>query len=174
MTNYNEQETIPVPRTRVFVMDDGTFVVQWEENRVQALLSGRYYPYDPERYGNAISDFELNQLRNSSVVDHYDEELVYISPLPNIAAQVPPRTFYLNTTLSKDKMQEVTAALDKAGLSERFSVRVQELFVIIRGQAGLAFPTLDDAERAREMLDEQFPELLSDMVVAFVEVNAAP
>ena len=64
MMNYNDNEAIPVPRTRIFVLDDGTFVVQWEEKRVQALVNGRYYPYDGQRFGNAISDWELNQFKS--------------------------------------------------------------------------------------------------------------
>ena len=174
MTNYNDQETIPVPRSRIFVLSDGTFVVQWEENRVQALVNGRYYPYDPDLYGNAISDWELNQLKNSGVVDSYDDELVYLSPLPTIAAQIPTRSFYLNTTLHKSKMDEVEKALRHESLAEKFSVRVQGIFTIVRGNNGRAFTTFDEAERAREVLLEHAPELLGDTVVAFVEVNPMP
>ena len=174
MTNYNDQETIPVPRNRIFVLSDGTFVVQWEENRVQALVNGRYHPYNPDLYGNAISDWELNQLKNSGVVDSYDDELVYLSPLPTIAAQIPTRSFYLNTTLHKSKTDEVEKALLHEDLAEKFSVRVQGIFTIVRGHNGHAFATFDEAERAREVLLEHAPELLGDTVVAFVEVNPMP
>jgi hypothetical protein len=174
MTNYDHNETIPVPRARIFVLDDGTFVVQWEAHRVQALVNGRYYPYDTERYGNAISDWELNQLKNSGVVDHFDEELVYLSPLPTIAAQVPTRSFYLNTTLHKSRVHEVEALLEKEDIKGKFAVRIQGIFTIIRGRSGIAFATFEDAERAREILLEHAPELLADTVVAFVEINPMP
>jgi len=171
MTNYDEQERIPVPRTRIFVLVDGTFVVQWEENRVQALMTGRYSNFENEMFGTAITDYELTQLKNSGIVDHYDEELVYLSPLASIAAQLPTRSYYLNTTLHKSRMKEVQEFLDEAGLSERYSVRVQEIFVIIRGPAGMPFVSFDEAEIVREQLVAAFPESLQDMVVAFVEVN---
>ena len=174
MTNYNDQETIPVPRTRIFILDDGTFVVQWEENRVQGLTNGRYYAYQPKRYGSAITDWELNQLSNSGVVDHYDEELVYLSPLPTIAAQIPTRSFYLNTTLHKSKMTDVEGFLKENELDDTYSVRVQGIFTIVRGRSGKPFKTFEEAERARESLLEQGPTLLADMVVAFVEVNPMP
>jgi hypothetical protein len=32
---YDENDAISIPRHRVFVLNDGTFVVQWEENLVQ-------------------------------------------------------------------------------------------------------------------------------------------
>jgi hypothetical protein len=174
MMNYSDNESIPVPRTRIFVLDDGTFVVQWEEKRVQALVNGRYYPYDANRYGNAISDWELDQLKSSGVVDGYDDELVYLSPLPTIAAQIPTRTFYLNTTLHKSKVSEVEALLEKDELKTKYSVRVHGIFTVIRGRDGIPFKTFEEADRAREVLLEHAPELLADTVVAFVEMNHTP
>lgn len=174
MTHYHDHEKIPVPRTRVFVLSDGMFVVQWEENRVQDLLSGRYYPYSEAQFGNAISDYELSQLQNSGIVEDFDEELVYLSPSVNTSPHAPMRTYYLNTTLPKSHMEQVHQALDRKQLLDRFSVRVQEIFVIIRGPSGVAFTSYDEAERAREVLFDQLPELLGDTVVAFVEINSVP
>jgi hypothetical protein len=169
--DYSQQETIPVPRSRVFVLDDGTFVVQWEENRVQGLLNGRYFIYEPEQFGTAISDYELTQLRNSGIVDDFDDELVYLSSGSSLMTQSPTRTYYLNTTLPKSKRDYVENALRAAALLDRYSVRVQQTFVIIRGPAGIPFQSFDDAERARENLSSLLPELLQHLVVAFVEVN---
>ena len=174
MSQYYDQEKIPVPRNRIFVLSDGMFVVQWEENRVQDLLSGRYYPYSEGHFGNAISDYELKQLQNSGIVEDYDDELVYLSHSVNTSPHAPLRTYYLNTTLPKKQMGQVRQALDEIDLLDRFSVRVQEIFVILRGPSGVAFNTFDDADRARETLIEQIPELLGDTVVAFVEINAVP
>lgn len=172
--SYYDQEKIPVPRNRIFVLSDGMFVVQWEENRVQDLLSGRYYPYSDTHFGNAITDYELGQLHNSGIVEDFDEELVYLSHTVNTSPHAPLRTYYLNTTLPKKQMAQVRQALDSMNMLGRFSVRVQEIFVIIRGPSGVAFNNFDDAERAREILVEQIPELLADTVVAFVEINAVP
>lgn len=169
MTNYEDFELIPVPRRRIFVMKDGTFVVQWEERRVQALLDGRYLAYEPHQFGNAITDYELNQLRNSGVVEGYDDELVYL--FPRLTNERPAqRAYYVNTTLTKSHMQDVARALQDAALNRRFSVRVQGLFVIVRGAAGMAFATFDAAEQARLALVEAAPALLGDSVVAFVEM----
>jgi len=170
MNQYHEDETIPVPRSRVFVLADGTFVVQWEKNRVQSLLSGRYYQYSDERFGAAISNYELNQLKNSNVVYHYDDELVYLSSASSVIQQAPTRSFYLNTALNKTYRYDVETALKNTDLLQRFSVRVQESFVIIRGPAGMPFATFDDAERAREILLSQMPDLFPQMAVAFVEI----
>jgi len=161
-------DVIPVPRSRVFVLKDGAFVVQWEPNRVQHLVDGRYIPYKDEHFGSAISDYELNQLRNTRLIADYDEELVFISPLSNTQAY-SGRTFYLNTTLPKARYQEVLASVREAGFGGEYSVRIQEIFVIIRGTAGIAFQTFDEAEKAREQLVSHLPDLLGNMVVAFME-----
>lgn len=169
MTDVGEKESLPVPRTRVFVMDDGSFVVQWEENRVQALLSGRYIPYSEDRFGNAITDYELNQLKNTGVVVDYDDELVHLSPMTNTI--IPSRSYYLNTTLPKSRVQEVRDALEQFELQDLYSVRLQEIFVIVRARAGMAFSSFDEAEHAREALAGIAPDLFGGTVVAFVEVS---
>lgn len=165
---HPDQDVIPVPRSRVFVMVDGSFVVQWEQNRVQRLVDGRYVPYREDQFGSAIMDYELNQLRNTRLIADYDEEHVYISPFSN--AQVySGRTFYLNTTLDKSRYEEVLRAVNDAGLMGSYAVRMQEIFVIIRGASGMPFQSFDEAEKAREVLAARLPELLGDMVVAFME-----
>lgn len=174
MDDRTNQEAVPVPRNRVFVLRDGTFVVQWEPHRVQALLTGRYYPFSQADFETHISDYELNQLKHSAIVHDYDGELVYLVAQPSIVSKTPDRSFYLNTTLHKGRYKEVEAALGEQGLLEAYSVRIHDVFVIVRGQAGRAFQTFDEAERARELIVKQLPDLLDATVVAFLEVNTLP
>lgn len=169
---YDERETIPVPRRRVFVLKDGAFVVQWEENRVQDLLSGKYRPFTVETAGNPISDYELSQLKNAGVVDRYDGDLIHLCPTPDIIAHTPSRSYYLNTALPKIRKEEVEIKLREFQLQDKFSVRTQEKFVIIRGPNGMAFLGFDDAEKARELLMSYAPEMFQETAVAFVEITA--
>lgn len=172
MSQYDDNDALPVPRTRVFVLDDGMFVVQWEEHRVQSLANGRYYNYTTERYGAPISDYELNQLMSSGRVSHYDDSLVYLSPQPMTLSTHPMRSYYLNTRLPKTERGAVEEALLNANLADDYAVRVQEVFVIIRNRTGLPFKDFDEAERAREQLLKCQPELLGKLAVAFVEINS--
>ncbi|MGB7338537.1 MAG: hypothetical protein WBC91_06575 [Phototrophicaceae bacterium] len=174
MANYHEEETVPVPRKRLFVLKDGRFVIQWEENRVQDLLSGRYSPFSDDDFGNAITDYELNQLLNTGVVAEYDAHLIYLQPDVSVSHTQSGRTYYLNTTLHKSQVAAVRDAISTDEFANHFSVRVQEIFVIIRGASGMAFPNFDEAERARELLIEKIPDLLGNTVVAFVEITATP
>ncbi len=170
--SQHHPDVIPVPRSRVFVLKDGAFVVQWELNRVQRMTDGRYISYTREQFGSAISDYELKQLRNTKLIADYDDDHVYISPLSNTQAY-SGRSFYLNTTLDKSRFEEVQSAVREAGLHVQFSVRIQEIFVIIRGHVGLPFQTFDEAERSRELLASQLPDLLGNLVVAFIESGAS-
>jgi hypothetical protein len=169
MADLSEKEVLSVPRSRVFVLSDGTFVVQWEENRVQALLSGRYFSYSAEQFGNTITDYELNQLKNTGAVVDYDDDLVYLSAM--IDMSLPKRSYYLNTTLLKDRVQDVQQRLEQLNLAERYAVRLQDVFVIVRSHAGTVFGSFDEAERARELLAEHDPDIFGGTVVAFVEVS---
>lgn len=166
----NLQENISIPRSRIFVLADGTFVVQWEENRVQELLNGRYRNYDEALFGNAITDFELNQLVRANVVDNYDDKLVYLNSMSNIMPEIPSRVYYLNTTLEGDSLGIVENALEELGLSEELTARLRQGFVVIWKKDGAAFYRFDDAERNRERLMIKSKHLFGDTVVAFVEI----
>jgi hypothetical protein len=168
-----EQNTIPVPRSRVLVLDDGAFVVQWELTRVQDLLTGKYRVFADEETGEAISDYELNQLKNKGVIARYDTDLIHLCPTPDIFFHSSTRSYYLNTALPRTQKNEVESQLQAAELDSKLSVRVQERFVIIRGINGMPFPGFDEAEKARELLMARAPEFFKTTIVAFVEVIPA-
>ena len=164
------QESISIPRSRIFVLTDSTFVVQWEENRVQELLNGRYRNFDESLFGNAITDFELNQLVRANIVEHYDDELVSLSSLSNIMPETPSRVYYLNTTLGRELLRDVQESLQEFGSSDELTARLRADFVVIWKKDGAAFYRFDDAERNREKLMLKSPELFGDTVVSFVEI----
>lgn len=173
MNEQHLKDTIPIPRHRVFVLSDGKFVVQWEENRVQDLLTGRYHAFSSTTDTNPINDFELNQLRSTGVVQDYTEDLIHLSSEP-VIGHFPTRTYYLNTTLPRHRREEVEQCLKEQLLSERFAVRVQQRFVIVRGPGGIPFRSFDAAEKAREQLISEVPTLFKETVVAFLEIIESP
>lgn len=160
-------ETIPIPRWRIFVLNQ-SFVVQWEENRVQDLQTGRYYGFTPDAQPPAITDFELSELKKVGIIEDYDDILVHLPPLPSITDS-PLRVYYINTTLPKQQCNLVEDALREVDLQTEFAVRTQERFVIVRAHSGHGFVSFDAAERARQMLQIALPDLMQNAVVAFVE-----
>lgn len=169
--SYNNSESVPLPRNRVFVLQNGEFVVQWESHRVQDLINGRYYAYDEESYGSSISDWELTQLRARGVVYDFDDNTVYLNAhLDTVMPATNARSFYVNTLHPKSEQAQLQKALIEAGLQNDYAVRLQDYYLIIRGQNGMAFNTFDEAERARETLNKRAPEWFGRCVIAFVEV----
>lgn len=170
----------PVPRNFVFILADGTFVVQWDESRVQDLLTGRYRVINYEDFGHPISDYELNQLKAAGRVEHYTRDYVWLFALPedkrfdrDLAVQETTRSrvksYYLNTALSAEKLSEIEALLTVMGVQSEFQVRNRSGLVAILGKNGAPFSQLKDAETAQKILSAKAPERLKDITVAFVE-----
>lgn len=166
-----DNTSIPIPRNRVFVLSDGTFVVQWEQNSVQILLTGRYRQYNGSDFGNPITNWELGQLKQAGIVTAFDDDFVHLNQQSETNQATKKRAYYLNTTLPKEKNTEVQKILQTHNLHHRFSVRIYENYTIIRAEQGRTFHNFDSAESARETLLANAPEIFADTVVAFVEMT---
>ncbi|MDX1992974.1 MAG: hypothetical protein SF029_11315 [bacterium] len=174
-----ELENAIIPRSRLFVLLDGTFAVRWSENRVQELESGHYRTFEKRDFGAFITDYELNQLKNAGLVRSYDRETVWLQPLPDRASlsmlssweKRRVRSYYVNTTLPGSVLRDVQDLLEEIGLADTFTARVRDDFVVLWGTKGISFHKFDDAEKARVMLAERAPDAFGHAVVAFVETT---
>ncbi|HEX2621912.1 MAG TPA: hypothetical protein VHL11_17265 [Phototrophicaceae bacterium] len=173
-----DENSDSVPRSRVFVLLDGTFVVKWSEHRVQNLLTGLYRNFERRDFGAPITDFELNQLKQSGVIERYDREHVWLSPSPERsryyqmnAQQQRIRSYYLNTTLDGTRIPEIESCLMRLGVDDELDTRVRDDFVVIWGTHGRGFSNFDAAEEVRQFLISQLPDIFSSTVVAFIETT---
>ncbi len=169
------KSSAPVPRYQVFAMDDGEIVVQWSENRVQEITTGRYREYNPNHFGRRLSDYELDRLAEIQIIEHYNRQYIWLYALPeggrfdglNTKESAMPRYYYLNTTLPVEKLDDVRAALVSSGLGESGAeAHDRDQIIAITGEDGLLFPTLEVAENALQMIVEQVP-LLNSSSIAF-------
>ncbi len=170
----------PVPRHTVFILADGSFVVHWDTNRVQDLLSGYYRKYDDKDFGHTITDYELNQLKAAGLVEHYNNQFVWLFALPEQGRfplereyQGPSRvrSYYLNTTLPEPRLADVEAVLRSQNLDNDFLARVRGSLIAILGKNGAPFRQLKDAERAQKLLVNRAPDLFQNAAIAFVETS---
>lgn len=76
----------PVVRDLVFVLKSGEIVLDWGDGRVQDVLTGEFLDFEEPDYGRAVSDVDLEMLKNNGRVIAYDPRMVYLTPLPE-----PPR-----------------------------------------------------------------------------------
>lgn len=168
-----------INRQQVFVLIDGTFVVRWQTNRVQELETGAHRVYTKSDYGAPVTDYELKQLEGAEIVERFDDELVWLNPSPphyqmqykTLWEQMRSRAYYLHTMLSANRLADVTHALETHQLNEMFYPRLRDGFVVLWGRSGRAFHKFEDAEALRNLLITTMPELLKDVVVAFVETS---
>jgi CheY-like chemotaxis protein len=171
-----------VSRHLVFVLADGTPVVQWSERQVQEILTGRYRPYTEADFGRPITDFELAQLQDNGSVEFFNRTYVWLFSLPEGRRFVPqPRTqeqvadrvrgYYLNTTLSPEALNQVQRALSDAGLAHLYrAVERAELVAVVSTDVPLL--QLKYAEQVLEQLQTNAPHLFKQAVIAFVDLPA--
>ena len=109
-----------VPRYQVFVLADGTYVIQWTEASVQDLMTGQYREYGVGDFGHRVTDHELDGLKTSGVIEDFDHAYVWLYALPEESrfelhtleeqAVNRVRSYYVNTTLPAEKLGEVARA----------------------------------------------------------------
>ena len=78
---------IPVRRNLVFVLRTGEIVLDWGDGRVQDVITGDFLDFKESNYGRAISDSDLEVLKNNMRVDAFNNHTIYLLPLPE-----PPRS----------------------------------------------------------------------------------
>jgi CheY-like chemotaxis protein len=169
-----------VPRHFVFVLGDGTFVVQWDDTRVQDILSGKYHYFEENDFGHAITEAELQQLKAAGRVEHYNYNYVWLNALPEqkrfkvelkTQERIPGRVrvYYLNTTLPKAQLEGVQNLLNTIGMSADFSAYERQGVVAIAGKNGVPFRHLSEAEHLQKQLSTKAQAVFKDTVIAFVE-----
>ncbi len=171
-----------VPRHFVFIMSDGAFVVQWDENRVQDILTGHYRTFEYNDFGHAIADYELNQLKSAGRVEHYNRNYVWLYSLPEpnrFQAELKTeertsdhiRAYYLNTLLPTAQLENVRTLLKKMKLGDGFSANIRAGTVVIAGREGTPFLHFKEAEDVQRRLMSSAKEQFKDSAVAFVELR---
>lgn len=172
-------ENSVIPRYRLLVLIDGTFVVHWGDNDVQELETGQYRVFEDTDLGSPVNDYELSQLKKAGLVDSYDAESVWLCSLPErqelakLATweQMRVRSYYLNTTLPGSMCDEVINLLDDLDLQDRFHARVRDDFVVLWRNQGRAYRKVEEAEKARYTLTSKAPEAFINTVIAFIETE---
>jgi len=167
-------------RVRVFVLADGTSVVQWDEKRVQELLSGQYRHYDHQRdFGHAITDYELNVLKANGRVEHYTQKYVWLFPLPEAGRHEhrvldglgKVRGYYLTTGSPKSELTRIRALLETLGLLDILRPSVRGNAVVLHDPHGQLFSNIEEAEQTQQKIIPLAKDLFGEISVAFVEMN---
>jgi CheY-like chemotaxis protein len=169
-----------VSRNQVFALSDGSYVVQWTDQRVQELLTGLYRDYNTSDFGHPISDSELRQLKASGRVEHYNRNFVWLFPLPEagrfgdrkvLGRGSKIRAYYLSTLHPRSQLGQIQSLLAELDLIEQFTARTREQVVVILGKNAVPFRSPQDAERAQTVLEARAPDHFQDITIAFTEAS---
>ncbi len=172
-----------VPRHYVFVLADGTYVVQWAETRVQDLLSGDFIPFTYDDFGHAVTDGELLKLKGAGRVEHYTRRYIWLFPLPERGRYDKPlktleraadhvRAYYVTTPLPKSQLKKVRALISShQNFDTPIEPRRRDDIVAIFGQDGQPFPSFQEAEDVLQQLLGAADAVFAGSAVALLELS---
>ncbi len=168
-----------IPRHQVFTLANGVYVVQWQDKRVQELLTGHYRDYEHRTdFGHAITDWELKQLQSGGRVEHFNRSYVWLYPLPEsgrfgrrrvLGRGNRVRDYYLRTPYPAASVSDISKVLDQIGIGDRFKAIVREGIVILVKNEGELFDKAEEAQQAQQFLYANAPRAFGDLTVAFLD-----
>jgi len=78
---------IAIGRQWVFVLSDGSVVMDWSNGLAVDLARGEYIKYNESLVSHPVRDDELETLKRMGRVASYDRKLIYVVTMP----ELPPR-----------------------------------------------------------------------------------
>lgn len=170
-----------IPRHDIFVLQDGTSVVQWTDKSVQDILTGQFLPYTRAEFDHWIRDDELTKLQAAGRVEHFTQRHVWLYALPE-RPQPPPtheassrashriRAFYITTALPQSQLENVIAILPSLQLPIVLRVKIHDERVAIYGPDDAPFTNLQDAENVLTLRTQRARQLFQGASVAVYEM----
>ncbi|NDJ86865.1 MAG: response regulator [Chloroflexi bacterium] len=170
--------TTIVPRSSVFTLEDGTWVVQRSVDRVQELLTGQERSFSSMDISFEISDPELDILVAQSVIHQYDEFFIWLDrALTDKSTQdnsVEGLTFYyVSIALEVSQIDLVRARLEEAGLTDRYEAAERNGHIAIMRLHEEPFIRLGHAEDAQTLLMPFMQSLETQLAIEQVSFDSS-
>ncbi len=172
---------IPVARYRVFALADGSYAVQWDDKRVQELLTGKYRDFDARRdFGHPINEFELKQLKDAGRVEHFNRDYVWLMALPEtgrygvrreMGRGDRVRAYYLRTSFPVSQLSNLQMILSRLDIADRIRVMPRSSELVVMGENGSHFRSTQEAEQVQQTLTTAAPDLFGELTIAFDEIS---
>jgi hypothetical protein len=70
----------PVNRDWIYVLQDGTIVIEWEVGNLQDIQTGDFLQQGA--FGHPVQDSELERLRLNGRIEKFDARIIYLRALP--------------------------------------------------------------------------------------------
>ena len=72
-----------ISRTLVFVLRDGTIILDWGDGRGVDLAKGEFIPFKQADFSHSVQDDELETLHRMGRVSGFDQHMVYVTSVPD-------------------------------------------------------------------------------------------
>jgi len=76
-------EGMAISRTLVFVLKDGTIILDWGDGRGVDLAKGEFMAFKEIDFSHSVQDGELETLHRMGRVSSYDQHMVYVTSMPD-------------------------------------------------------------------------------------------
>ncbi|MBC8100814.1 MAG: response regulator [Armatimonadetes bacterium] len=171
----------PIARYQVFTLADGSYVVQWDDKRVQELLTGKYRDFEPKQdFGHPLSEWELNQLKAAGRVEHFNRDFVWLLALPEagrfgvrkeMGRGDRIRAYYLSTLLPKSQLANIQQLLTQLALADTLTVVPRQQLLAVMDAHGAHFRDAQTAEAAQAALLHHAPDLFAGVAIGIDEIS---
>jgi hypothetical protein len=78
---------IAINRQWIYVLRNGSIVLDWGDGRAVDLMGGEFIPYEPGQFSHPVQDDELETLKHMGRVSGYDKSQVYLTSMPELPAR---------------------------------------------------------------------------------------
>lgn len=172
------RRTRAVPRSTIFTLEDGSWVVQRGVDQVQDMLSGQMRRFSSMDSSYEITDLELEMMEAQGLISQYDSFFVWLTgPLADFRpseAKLGSITYYCVTSdLSLDERDVIEDYLENAGLSDRYTIGERFGLMTILGPHEEPFLRLSSAENAQTLLSPFLQTLNATMTVEMAHFDAS-
>lgn len=170
------RHTTTIPRSSIFTLEDGTWVVQRGVDRVQELLTRQDRVFSSLDMSFEITDNELDALCDKGIIEQYDDFFVWLkrdlaeASLHENSLGVTTY-YYVQTDLSSDQAPIVQSRLANTGLANRYEVSTRSGKIIIMCLYGEPFSLFSSAEDAQILLIPVLQDLAPDLTIKSVRFN---
>ena len=72
----------PIDRQWILLLENGTVVIDWGDGLYQDVYNGDFYEFHAGEIGHKVKDDDLELLKRTGRVEHFDANKVFFNTLP--------------------------------------------------------------------------------------------
>lgn len=78
---------VAINRQWIYVLRNGSIVLDWGDGRAVDLIRSEFIPYEPAHFSHPVQDDELETLKRMGLVSSYDAQQAFLTYMPELPAR---------------------------------------------------------------------------------------